>query len=686
MRQNLLTFVLTLTLAATAAAQTLVGSGFSYQGRLDFSGEPVNDTYDFEFMLWDADTNGNMIGSVLAVDAVAVVDGLITVELDFGVMAFNGDARWLEIALRESAGGGAFTALSPRQPLTAAPYALQALNATNAWALGGNAGTDPNTNFLGTTDQQPLELRVNGERALRLEPTQFVGGQVAGNLIGGSSANEVASGSINATVFGGTESLPNRVGENNNDATISGGLGNTIEGGGSQQTIGGGSSNTVRSTIGGIGAAVIAGGIGNLADGDASAVTGGRFNVAENNFAAVGGGFFNRATGEYATIPGGRSNAADGAHSFAAGREAEAQHDGAFVWSSSDEVFASTAADQFLIDATGGVGIGTNTPSSELEVAGTITASAFIGDGSGLTSLPSAIQTENFVHYGPNQLDQSNEVINLTSNGGWQSFTAGTTGALHTISILVHATNQTPSVELTVQAGAGPGGPVLSQEILSVPVGATQWVDLPIANTPLLQAGEQYTFTVDGPGSVWVGQANGNPYSGGRASSSPFRDLTFRTFVYAAGSVGINRTAVANALEVGGDASKSTAGDWLANSDRRIKTDIQTIDNALDTLDRVRLVSFAYTDDYKAKHAGVSDGRYLNVIAQEFAQVFPDHVKGSGERLPDGSEILQVDTYPLTIYSAAAIQELRAEKDAEIAVLKNRLERLEALLEASAQR
>lgn len=150
------------------------------------------------------------------------------------------------------------------------------------------------------------------------------------------------------------------------------------------------------------------------------------------------------------------------------------------------------------------------------------------------------------------------------------------------------------------------------------------------------------------------------------------------------GRVGIQRDPAANALEVEGNASKTVAGNWLANSDRRIKHDIQPLENALEKLDRVRLVDFRYTDEYRASHPGIENKRYLNVIAQDFAGVFPDHVQSSGEVLPDGSSILQVDTYPLVIYSAAAVQELNRENRVlkeRLAAQEGRLNRLEAIVQ-----
>jgi len=157
--------------------------------------------------------------------------------------------------------------------------------------------------------------------------------------------------------------------------------------------------------------------------------------------------------------------------------------------------------------------------------------------------------------------------------------------------------------------------------------------------------------------------------------------------IRAAGGVGIGRSPTANDLEVEGTASKTVAGSWLANSDARIKTDVRTVTGALDKLAQVRPVEFRYTGEYRTQHPSIEDRSYLNVIAQEFQQVFPEAVKRSGDKLPNGDDILQVDTYPLTIYSAAAIQELNRKftdelkrRDAENAELKQRLEKLERLL------
>ncbi|MGK0189034.1 MAG: hypothetical protein ACI9R3_004851 [Verrucomicrobiales bacterium] len=156
--------------------------------------------------------------------------------------------------------------------------------------------------------------------------------------------------------------------------------------------------------------------------------------------------------------------------------------------------------------------------------------------------------------------------------------------------------------------------------------------------------------------------------------------------VYQTGRIGIGRVPTANALEVEGTASKTTAGSWLANSDREIKTDVRELDRALETILKIRLVDFEYTSKYREEHPFIDDRRFPNVIAQEFAEVFPEWVQASGE-----DQILQVDTYPILIYSAAAIQEL-AEKlqlegkhveslEAQNAMLLKRLESIEAKVE-----
>ncbi|MBU0763349.1 MAG: tail fiber domain-containing protein [Bacteroidetes bacterium] len=122
--------------------------------------------------------------------------------------------------------------------------------------------------------------------------------------------------------------------------------------------------------------------------------------------------------------------------------------------------------------------------------------------------------------------------------------------------------------------------------------------------------------------------------------------------------VGIGMYPAANRLEVNGDASKTTAGDWLANSDKRIKTDIREIENATDLLLKLHPVTFRYTEDWLKTHPEIEDKVYYNYIAQEFRDVFPEAVKGSGQySAGEKDELLQIDTYPAQVVCLRAIQE-----------------------------
>ena len=141
-------------------AATPLGTTFTYQGQLkDGSGNPITNTCDFQFNLYDAATSGNLVGNnPQTVTGVAVSNGYFTVNLDFGTSAFDGNKRWLQIAVSCPA-GGSYTPLTPLQPLTAAPYAFYATKAGTAAQLSGvlpvaNGGTGSGTqNFvdLGTT-------------------------------------------------------------------------------------------------------------------------------------------------------------------------------------------------------------------------------------------------------------------------------------------------------------------------------------------------------------------------------------------------------------------------------------------------------------------------------------------------------------------------------------------------------
>jgi hypothetical protein len=120
--------------AAPAEALT---AAFTYQGQIEKDGSPVNDACDMAFRLYDQATDGAQVGSAITA-TVPITDGLFTVTLDFGAGAFNGDRRWLGIAV-DCEEDGNYADLG-RQELTAAPYAQYAMGAPWDGLTGVPAG------------------------------------------------------------------------------------------------------------------------------------------------------------------------------------------------------------------------------------------------------------------------------------------------------------------------------------------------------------------------------------------------------------------------------------------------------------------------------------------------------------------------------------------------------------------
>ena len=213
---------------------------------------------------------------------------------------------------------------------------LGGFNAGSFWRLPGNSGTTAGLNFLGTTDDQPLEFKVNNLRALRLEPNT----NGAPNLIGGAPINFVRAGTSGATISGGgTVSGLESNSIFSDFATIGGGSGNTIPTNTQFATIGGGRFNEFKIPVYGFGwptgfgtsstisggtsnqiwtaHSVIAGGTENQI-GTASAyfgetghaIGGGLRNVISYQISGstIGGGTDNTLASSYATIAGGTGN------------------------------------------------------------------------------------------------------------------------------------------------------------------------------------------------------------------------------------------------------------------------------------------------------------------------------------------------------------------------------------------
>ncbi|MCH9035394.1 MAG: tail fiber domain-containing protein [Planctomycetes bacterium] len=120
---------------AAAVIAGVSDTSFTYQGQLKRDGVPVTDTCDMRFKL-RTDPNAMDEAGVIATlvldgsgpegGPIEIRNGLFSAELDFGAIAFGQTPIWLDVAVRCPAGAPAeYLGLLPRQPITAAPHAVQ---------------------------------------------------------------------------------------------------------------------------------------------------------------------------------------------------------------------------------------------------------------------------------------------------------------------------------------------------------------------------------------------------------------------------------------------------------------------------------------------------------------------------------------------------------------------------------
>jgi len=396
--KHMLTIVLLLLIGSTssiAGIQTI-----SYQGRLtDNSGADVADgTYDLTFTIYDTESGGVPLWTSGA-QAIEVEDGLFTYVLGSGVpldsSVFSGSGRhYLGIQVGTGPEG------APRTELHSVPYAMRV--STVDGAKGGTVqghltiendihSLDHTFGFYYPSNVYFQSDQIGGGKfdiggffrfdattgKLRLGSINhgYHFPQVDGEL--GQVMATDGAGQLSWTDFSAADStwrLDGTILETVAHYGMTRGHADNVLFGDSAFTHINLGTNCTTGTAGANAYfAIVAGGYGNTADSSDATVSGGVYNRAMGAASTISGGIANLAFGRYSSIPGGHRNTTSGTYSLAAGRKANAAHDGSFVWADSDDAdFVSTDDDQFLVHASGGVGINLNDPTVALEVDGTI--------------------------------------------------------------------------------------------------------------------------------------------------------------------------------------------------------------------------------------------------------------------------------------------------------------------------
>jgi len=666
--------LLLLLVSSVAQAQT---TQFTYQGRLTDSSLPANGSYDFQFRLFDALAAGAQVGGTLSPTNVAVANGVFTVTLDFGAPVFPGANRFLDISVR-LAGGGAFTQLTPRQPITSTPYTVRALSAgaadnLSATCVGcvtsaqigslpansGNyiqngaalqAGSQFNISGTGTasTFNATTQFNFNGSRILSAPGTDnvFVGIGAALGLTSGSqntfvghTAGQSTTSGSNNTFVGEDAGLNTSTGSQNTSLGQDAGRANTT---GSMNVFIGnttGNTNTTgsRNTVLGSNADVSSGNLVNATALGANASVNQSNSLVLGEFAGNGNGGTNN------TRVGIGTNAPNGL--------LEVVNDN------------FSPSDTFLITqhSTGGGGAAITFRQSR----GTRATPAASGNGDNLFFLTAAGHNgTGFTSGRARFLAETTEAWTASANG--TRFTFFTTPNGSTVPIERMRMDQNGNLGI----GTGNVTPVARLHVID---GANTSGTIQVGGTDTWSAGERRRVLFGDSTFVYVGEEDADDRLVLKGGSGGVR--------FKANAATLVAPDVDNSLSLGGASNRWTAV-WsvdgtINTSDARMKKGIVNLNYGLSQIMQLRPVSFQWKDR--------KDGQLnLGLIAQEVAEVIPEAVvKAKDEATTMGLNYSSL--VPVLIKAVQEQQSTLERKDAEIKAVKAENDALNARLAAIEQ-
>ena len=393
-------------------------------------------------------------------------------------------------------------------------------------------------------------------------------GAVPGNARGEHSVDLQSSRSIGIQVASGEKSTISGGAKNGalgDYATVGGGENNYASG--YYTTIGGGVDNDAYEDY-----TTIGGGAFNGADGAYATIGGGAGNGAWA-YATIGGGADNGADGAYATIGGGGANVANGAYTTIGGGSGNEANDdyttisGGFI-NTADGLYATIGGgeDQYTYGDYSTIGGGSGNGADE--------AYTTIGGGYGNRA----------------------RGLYATIGGGVDQYVDGDYSTIGG-----GAFNGADGAYATIGGGLSLRANSFGETVVGL-------MNVPSAGNPVEWVETDPIFVVGN------GEPNTNTFSNALV-------------VLKNGNTGVGRTPVTNTLEVEGEASKTSPGDWIANSDARLKKNLQPLpsDKMLEKLLALQGINYEWNDTQTGSRR--PEGVQYGFTAQNIQAVFPELVE-----------------------------------------------------------